>query len=106
MMDEFIHIGMKFAEPNISFLMLISMFKDDLPWFYEIGLDTYRTLKNAKTKAERQKAISSFNNATEMMGHPMVSEMYARNEDTYIMMKEMRHILHRYLDRYFLEGKQ
>lgn len=106
MMDEFFHIGMKFEEPNISFLMMISMFKDELPWFYEIGLDTYRTLKNAKTKAERQKAISSFNRATEMMGHPMVAEMYARNEDTYMMMKEMRHLLHRYLDRYFEEGKQ
>jgi hypothetical protein len=106
MMDDFFHHAMKFEEPNISFLMMISMFKDDLPWFYEIGLDTYRTLKNSKTKAERQKAISEFYRATEMMGHPMISEMYARNEDTYIMMKEMRHLLHRYLDRYFLVAKQ
>lgn len=105
LMDEFFHIARKFEEPNISFLMMISMFKEELPWFYEIGLDTYRTLKNAKTKNEKQKAITSFNSAIEMMGHPIIAELYTRNEDTYIMMKEMRHFAHRYIDRY-LDDKQ
>ena len=99
MMDELLHTAMKFEDPNISFLMMISIFKDELPWFYEIGLDTYRTLKNAKGKIEKQKAISSFNRASEMMGHPMILEMYARNEDTYILMKEMRHFIHHFIER-------
>jgi hypothetical protein len=105
MLDEIFHIAARFEDQNLSFLILVSMFKDDMPWFYEVGVETYRTLKNAKTKAERQKAISNFNNVAEMMGHPIFLETYSRSEDGYILMKEMRHLLHRFLDRYFTNEK-
>ncbi|MFM9837661.1 MAG: hypothetical protein ACKVOQ_05310 [Cyclobacteriaceae bacterium] len=105
MLDELFHVASRFDDPNLSFLMMVSMFKDEMPWFYEIGIETYRTLKNSKTKADRQKAISSFNNVSEMMGHPMMMETYSRTEDSYMLMKEMRHIMHRFLDRYFNNEK-
>lgn len=105
MLDEIFHIAARFEDQNLSFLILVSMFKDDMPWFYEVGVETYRTLKNAKTKAERQKAISNFNHVAEMMGHPVFLETYSRSEDNYILMKEMRHLLHRFLDRYFTNEK-
>lgn len=101
MVDELIHFGLKSEDPNLSFLMLVSFFKEDFPWLYEIGVDTYRTLKTSKSKVERQKAISNFERAFEMFGHPMMKEFYGRNEDTYIFYKEFRHIMHRYFDRYF-----
>jgi hypothetical protein len=106
MMDELFHIASKFEEPNVSFLIMISMFKEDMPWLYEIGIDTYRTLKSAKTKIETQKAISSFNHAIELMGHPILMEMYGRSEESYMMIEDMRHLMHHYLERYYIEMKK
>lgn len=105
MLDEILHFSMKFEDVNISFLIMVSMFKEEIPWFYEIGVETYRVLKTAKTKAEREKAISSFNRAVEMIGHPIFMEVYGRNEDSYILMKEARHMMHRYMDKYLINEK-
>jgi hypothetical protein len=101
MIDEALHFGMQDDEPYMSFLIMISMFKDDLPWFYEIGMETYRTLKTSKTKTEREKIINIFNRAVDMASNPMFFEMSgARYEESYMMLKEARHVLHRYIDKF------
>jgi hypothetical protein len=106
MLDELFHLATRFEDPNLSFLIMVSMFKDEMPWFYEVGVETYRTLKSAKTKAEKQKAISTFGHMTEMMGHPVLIENYSRSEDSFMLMKEMRHMMHRFLDGYLVSGKE
>ena len=105
MLEEVSHFSKEFGEGNLGFLIMISIFKDDMPWLYEIGLETYRVLKNAKTKAEKIKAISTLHQAVELMGHPVLREMYGRSEDSYMFMKEAQHMMLRYIDRYpMLEG--
>jgi hypothetical protein len=42
MFEEMMHMETKFEDPNMSFLMMISFFKDEFPWIYEIGIETYR----------------------------------------------------------------
>lgn len=95
MMNELVHMSFSIGEPNISFLILISMFRDEVPWFYELGMDTYRSLKATKTKSERQRVLATFESSMELLGHPMLLEMSARSEDAYMMMKEVRHVMHR-----------
>lgn len=99
MLDEYLHFSLKTHEPNISFLMAVSFFKDELPWFYELGIDTYRILKSAKTKAERIKIINGFHNVVEMIGNPIVFEIAGRTEYGYSRYEEMKNILHHYLDK-------
>jgi len=100
MFDDMMDLEMKFVDPNISFLMMISFFKEDLPWIYEIGLETYRNLKSAKSKLERQKLVETFDRALEMVGHPMFREMFGDSKEIYMYSKDIRHIMHRYLDRF------
>lgn len=57
MFDEMLHFEMKMEDPNISFLMMVSFFKDDYPWIYELGLETYRTLKTTKSKTEKENQL-------------------------------------------------
>ena len=72
MFEEFVHFGPKGEGRMIPFLIMISMFKDDIPWIYEIGLDTYRSLKTAKG-SERTKLLSNFQSIVEhAMDHPMI----------------------------------
>ncbi len=103
MFEDMMNLEMKFEDPNISFLMMISFFKEDLPWIYEIGLETYRNLKSAKSKLERQKLVETFDRALEMVGHPMFREMFGDSKEIYMYSKDIRHIMHRYLDRFLNE---
>lgn len=106
MFEELMHMGgMEKEDPNLSFLMMISFLKDDLPWIYEIGLETYRGLKSAKSKTEKRKLVESFERAFEMTRHPMMREFYGMSEDIYMFNKDIRHFIHRYLDRYLLDEK-
>ncbi|MDD5772107.1 MAG: toll/interleukin-1 receptor domain-containing protein [bacterium] len=105
MFDELMHMGMKSEDPNINFLIMISFLKDDYPWLYEIGLETYRGIKTTKSTNEKRKLVSSFEHAFEILGHPMMREFYGKSEDLYMFSKEIRHYMHRYLDRYLADEK-
>lgn len=100
MFEEIMHMGMEMEDPNLSFLMMISFIKDDFPWIYEIGLETYRGLKLTKSKTEKRKLVEGFERAMEITGHPMMREFYGKSEDMYMFSKDIRHFMHRYLDRY------
>ena len=105
MFEEIMHMGIEMRDTYLAFLMLISVYKDDLPWFYEVGLETYRGLKAAKTSTEKEKLISNFGRATEMLSHPALREIYGKNDDMYFFMNESRHMMHKILDRLHVEKK-
>lgn len=105
MFEEMMHMGMEKEDSNLSFLMMISFVKDDFPWIYEIGLETYRGLKSSKSKTEKRKLIESFERAFEMVGHPMMREFYGKSEEMYMFSKDIRHFMHRFLDRFMNEDK-
>lgn len=99
MFDDIMHMEMKFEDPNISFLMMISFFKEDLPWIYEVGLETYRNLKTTKSKLEKKKLLQTFDRALEMSSHPMFREMFGDSKEMYMYSKDIRHLMNRYFDR-------
>lgn len=99
MFEEIMHMGMKNEDPNLKFLMMISFIKDDFPWIYEIGLETYRGLKSTKSKTEKRKLVESFERAFEMTRHPMMREFYGKSEDLHMFMNEFMHFMHHFLDR-------
>lgn len=98
--EEMMHMEMKFEDPNFSFLMMISFIKEDFPWLYEIGIETYRQLKSSKSRIEKRKLIESFSRALEMFNHPIMREFYGKSDDLYILSKDIHHFILRYLDRY------
>jgi hypothetical protein len=105
MIEEIMHFGMKSGDPSIGFLMMLSFFKDDYPWLYEIGLETYRGFKSAKTLSERKKLILNFERTFEMLGHPMIMEFSGKNEDMYIFNKELRNSMHHFFNRFLNDEK-
>lgn len=104
-LDELLHSAINVGDQSLTFLMVISLFKEDVPWFYEVGVDTYRSLKAAKSKIEKQKLIERFHRTVELLGHPMTMEMFGRNEESFFLLKESTQFLHHYLDKVFLNEK-
>jgi hypothetical protein len=105
MFEEIMHFEIAAEDPNIGFLMMLSFYKDDFPWFYEIGLETYRGLKTSKSASEREKLIMNLEKAIEMLGHPIMREMFGESKETYMLFRESKHIFHRMLDRFYTEKK-
>ena len=105
MFEEIMHFGSNMEDPNIGFLMFIGLYRDDFPWFYEIGMETYRGLKIAKNAAEREKLIQNIERAVEMLDHPIMREFYGDSKETFFMFKEARHMMHRLLDRFYTDKK-
>lgn len=106
LLEEMMHMGIEVKEPTLGFLMMVSLYKDDFPWVYEIGLETYRGLKIAKNKSEIYKLISNFDFAFEMIGHPMMRDFMGKSEDSFFLYKEGRHMIRNFFDRYYLNDKR
>lgn len=104
-LEEIMHMGSKFDDPHVSFLMMNSFFREDYPWLYEIGMETYRGLKSAKSESEREKLIKNFDRAYEMFGHPMMRELWGESKDMYSFHKEMRHFMRRFLEDFYIDKK-
>jgi len=104
-LDEMMHMGWNKEDPNLGFLMMIGLFRDDFPWMYEVGLETYRGLKTAKTAGERKKILSTFEHATEMLNHPMMRDIYGKHDDMLMFHKEFRHIMQRYIHKFMENDK-
>lgn len=100
MMEEMLHIGRKSNDPYLGFLLISSMFKDEFPWIYEVGVETYHTLKSAKTLEQKKNSVRSFENAIELMSHPVFREFQDKHDDSYFMLKEMGHMSRDYLERF------
>ncbi|HVX00658.1 MAG TPA: toll/interleukin-1 receptor domain-containing protein, partial [Candidatus Babeliaceae bacterium] len=60
MFEEALHVGEEHKDPLFGFLLLISLFRDDYPWLYEVGIETYRGLKSMKPVSHKKKLISNF----------------------------------------------
>ncbi len=100
MFEELMHVGRAEHDPQLGFLMMVSFFKDDYPWLYEVGLETYRGLKSHNTANQRKKLITNFENALEMASHPIMREFQDKSDESYFFIKELRHIAGHYLERY------
>lgn len=65
MLREITHmIGAKSDDP-ISIIVFASLFKDDLPWLYELGLESYRALKERDPNAVE--ILHRFRRASKML---------------------------------------
>lgn len=40
-----------------------------------------------------------------MIGHPMLREFYGKSDEMYMFSKDIRHFMHRFLDRYTGDDK-
>ncbi|HPF96975.1 MAG TPA: hypothetical protein PLZ00_06105 [Mangrovimonas sp.] len=60
MLHEIMYISEKSEDNYIGFLMILSLFKNDMPWIYEIGIETYDSIKKAKTIQLKEKALHTY----------------------------------------------
>lgn len=99
MLDELIFISENSEDTYFGFLVLISLYKDDMPWIYEIGKETYEILKSSKAPSTKEKAISNFRRILKnTMHHPIFMDIMGSKEQM-MLLEEMMYFLDKYLRR-------
>jgi hypothetical protein len=93
MFDEIINMTRNIKDPNLAILIIISIFKDDFPWLYEIGLETYNGLKTAKSSKEKYKYIDILTNAFDLLQHPIMREFFDKSEEMTMYYKKASHTI-------------
>jgi hypothetical protein len=94
MFEEMMHISGKLGDP-IGLLMMFSVFRDDVPWLYELGLETYRTIKHGGPE-EIEEAVTNLRRAVEFSRLvPFMEGM--RDKEMHFAMRELPSIIERFL---------
>ena len=74
--------------PELGILVIASMFRDSMPWLYELGVDTFRRVRAGK-REDASKAIEEFRNVVQYSTHgPWVRE-FTRGKEGFMMMEEI-----------------
>ena len=95
--DEIMHMSGK--RSSYAFLMTLSLLKEDFPWIYDMGKELIDILKNENSPEEKSIAIREFRDMVDFtFSHPMMRDIFGRNKDSIMFMKELPYSLMRYLE--------
>jgi hypothetical protein len=91
MLEELMHTS---KDASTGFLIILSLFKNDFPWLYELGTELSRHLKTSKPLKDKDLMIHEFERVVQMSTHnPYFEEMFMRNKDDYRLYREMPQML-------------
>ncbi len=95
--DEIMHTYR--GKSSYGFLMILSIFREDFPWIYDMGKELIDILKGMSSPKEKTKAIDDFREMIDYTcGHPVMRELFGHNKDSMMLMKDLPYVLMRYLD--------
>ncbi|WP_422004562.1 hypothetical protein [Roseivirga pacifica] len=100
MIEELMHLMPSSKTNHYGFLIALSFFKKDFPWIYDAGKELVDVLKSKSNKANKHDAISEFRQLMEFtLEHPVMREIYGMRGEYRMYMKEIPHMMMRYIDR-------
>lgn len=103
MIDEMMHMS---NNKYVGIMMVLSLFRENMPWVYEMGMEAIRTIKTGKTKAEKKRALLEFQDIVEMSAsNRIMREFIMDSKDDYILFKELPRMLLKNLDRLMIDEK-
>ena len=100
LIEDFINYK-RFSErddASIHLLLLMSVFKDDVPWIFEPGMELYRAIRSGSRRAisEASRQVISISGA---MDHPMFMEAFGRDDKySFTLFRELPHIIVRLVE--------
>lgn len=100
MLDDMIHYVEREPGDPIGILLLSSAFRDEMPWFYEMGMETYRAMKSGNPK-QAEDALRDFQRMTETMMETMMHGPFLESSEiSPKTLMVMREVLERIINRY------
>ena len=102
MIDELMHMS---QNRTLGIMMALSLLKDSMPWIYDMGIEVIKTIKSAKTKDAKMRAISEFNEIIEMSTHHPIMREFYNEEDDFMFFREIPRMLLKNMERLAIDEK-
>lgn len=94
--EEVMHMS---GRGSYGFLMTLSLFKEDFPWIYDMGKELLDILKSNNDPEEKANAVRDFRELIDFTcSHPMMREIYGKNKENLMLMKDLPYFISRYLE--------
>ena len=91
------------SEDPVGILLAASMVRDEMPWFYEIALETYRALNSGDTQEAERQVKRLHRLPDRLMQGPFMEEFGSK--DMHMFMMEFPHMIEHMAHR-CLENKK
>ena len=96
MFEDLLHMTRKGKNNYIGIQMILSLFRDDYPWIYDIGKEVIGILKSKRPKQEKMEAIEEFSEMLDFTsGHPIMREMYRGSKESRMILHDLSVMLRR-----------
>ena len=93
MIRDFVRYSSETESAPTGLLIIASLFRDAIPWLYEIGLEAYRTAKTGDVESARE-AIRDFRRMVEFTIHGKLGhELLGRSKSAFILMEEIEPLI-------------
>lgn len=93
LMDMMHHSADQAGDPSVGWLMVISMFKDEAPWLYEIGLEVYRALQR-QDPVQIERAIDRLERVLTTARRGPLAEMMIDSQEMGMAVHELGRMAH------------
>jgi len=102
MIEELFHMS---RNRTLGIMMALSLFRDSMPWLYDMGVEAIKAVKSAKTKEAKMKAISEFEEIIEMSTHHPIMREFYNEEDDFMLFREVPRMLLKNMERLVIDEK-
>jgi len=104
MIEEMMHMS---KNSKVGILVGLGMLRDIMPWLYDVGMETLRSVDSNCSIKEKEQSFREFREVIQVTSmHPMMDEfMDYDSKENFIIYKEVPRMLMREMERY-MERKQ
>lgn len=102
LLEEIIHMTQE--QGSYGFLMLLSFYREDFPWIYDMGKELLDVLNSKTSREKKMRTLDSFREMVDFTcGHPLMREIFGRSRDSIMLLKELPYALMRCLDTFYAQ---
>jgi len=102
MFEEMMMVGFEDGPDPIGILVKCSFFRDDMPWLYEVGLETYRAVMTGDERAT-ERALERFRRVAKMTTRgPWMEEMGISMKDMDMFVMELPSMIEHMKERWIM----
>lgn len=99
MFEELLMMSDEVGAP-IGLLMMLSYFRDDMPWLYDLGKTLYEAMQIGNEK-KIMKALSDLQHSLNITRHhPVMDDMMMSSKESHILAMELPRMLDYYVERF------
>jgi hypothetical protein len=100
MFDELISTSW-LRDSHVGIQILLSFFKDDFPWLYDVGREVLEIIKGDKGIREKQKVVEGFMELLDIsFEHPLLRDMNIINEEQQMRYQDIRRAIIRSFEKF------